>query len=63
MKFTILAIPYMRGRGETVHLPGSDPQRFQVLMDRLKEQMQFAEGEHAQIPNMGIPVIGRVDGK
>ena len=43
MKFTILAIPYMRGRGETVHLPGSDPQRFQVLMDRLKEQMQFAE--------------------
>ena len=43
MKFVLLVIPYMRGRSESVHLPGSDPQRFQVLMERLKEQVQFAE--------------------
>ena len=43
MKFVILVIPYMRGRGEAVKMAGSDPGRFQVLMGRLKEQMQFAE--------------------
>src|SRR5450432_3496207 len=43
MRFTILAIPYMRGRGETVALAGSDPARFQILMHRLREQVQRAE--------------------
>ena len=43
MKFVLLVIPYMRGRGESVHLPGADPDRFQTLMGRLKEQMRFAE--------------------
>jgi len=44
MKFTILVIPHLSARGERVPLPGSDPARFQLLMDRLREQMQFAEG-------------------
>jgi alkanesulfonate monooxygenase SsuD/methylene tetrahydromethanopterin reductase-like flavin-dependent oxidoreductase (luciferase family) len=43
MKFTILVIPHMSTQGERVPLPGSDPARFQLLMDRLREQMQFAE--------------------
>ncbi len=43
MKFSILVVPYMCGRGERVQLAGSDPARFQVLMDRLREQMQLAE--------------------
>ena len=43
MRFGILAIPYMRGRGEEVGLAGSDPARFQTLMARRKEQVQFAE--------------------
>jgi alkanesulfonate monooxygenase SsuD/methylene tetrahydromethanopterin reductase-like flavin-dependent oxidoreductase (luciferase family) len=43
MKFTILVIPHMSARGERVPLPGSDPTRFQLLMDRIREQMQFAE--------------------
>ena len=43
MDFTILVIPYMVGRGEKVSLAGADTQRFRVLMERLREQMQFAE--------------------
>jgi alkanesulfonate monooxygenase SsuD/methylene tetrahydromethanopterin reductase-like flavin-dependent oxidoreductase (luciferase family) len=43
MDFTILVIPYMVGRGENVRLAGSDTKRFRVLMERLREQMQFAE--------------------
>lgn len=43
MNVNILVVPYMRGRGERVALAGSDPARFQILMQRLKEQMQFAE--------------------
>jgi alkanesulfonate monooxygenase SsuD/methylene tetrahydromethanopterin reductase-like flavin-dependent oxidoreductase (luciferase family) len=43
MKFNILVVPYMRARGEQVRLAGSDPARFQVLMHRVREQMQFAE--------------------
>lgn len=43
MKFTILVIPYMRSRDERVQLAGSDPARFQVLMTRVREQMQLAE--------------------
>ena len=43
MRFVILVIPYMIGRGERVQLAGSDPGRFRILMDRLREQMQFAE--------------------
>ncbi|MEX0732144.1 MAG: LLM class flavin-dependent oxidoreductase [Aquisalimonadaceae bacterium] len=43
MKFTILVVPYMRARGEMVQMPGSDPARFQVLMKRVREQMQLAE--------------------
>jgi len=30
VRFNILAIPYMRGRNESVKLAGSDPARFQV---------------------------------
>jgi alkanesulfonate monooxygenase SsuD/methylene tetrahydromethanopterin reductase-like flavin-dependent oxidoreductase (luciferase family) len=43
MKFTILVVPYMRGRGERVALAGSDPDRFQTLMHRLRDQMIRAE--------------------
>lgn len=43
MRFTILVIPYMIGRGERVQLAGSDRGRFRILMDRLREQMQYAE--------------------
>ncbi len=43
MQFVILAIPYMRRRGETVGRAGSDPSRFQALMEEIKTQMQFAE--------------------
>ncbi len=43
MQFVILAIPYMRRRGETVGRAGSDPLRFQALMEDMKTQMQFAE--------------------
>lgn len=43
MRFVILVIPYMRSRNEKVHLAGSDRRRFQILMSRLKEQMQFAD--------------------
>jgi len=43
MQFTILVIPYLIGRGERVQLAGSDKGRFRILMDRLREQMQFAE--------------------
>ena len=42
MKCVLLVIPYMRERGESVHLPGADPHRFQAPMGRLKEQMRFA---------------------
>lgn len=44
MKFHILVVPYMRARGEQVALAGSDPARFQVLMEQVRTQMQFAEG-------------------
>jgi alkanesulfonate monooxygenase SsuD/methylene tetrahydromethanopterin reductase-like flavin-dependent oxidoreductase (luciferase family) len=43
MRFVILVIPYLIGRGERVQLAGSDKGRFRILMDRLREQMQFAE--------------------
>ena len=43
MRFTILIIPYLIGRGERVQLAGSDKGRFRVLMDRLREQIQYAE--------------------
>ena len=43
MRFNILVVPYMRGRDESVKLAGSDPARFQVLMRRLREQMQLAD--------------------
>jgi len=43
MQFVILAIPYMRRRDEQVGRAGSDPQRWQTLMQEMKEQMQFAE--------------------
>jgi alkanesulfonate monooxygenase SsuD/methylene tetrahydromethanopterin reductase-like flavin-dependent oxidoreductase (luciferase family) len=43
MKFSILVVPYMRSRNERVQLAGSDPSRFQVLMESVKDQMQFAE--------------------
>jgi alkanesulfonate monooxygenase SsuD/methylene tetrahydromethanopterin reductase-like flavin-dependent oxidoreductase (luciferase family) len=43
MRFVILVIPYLIGRGERVQLAGSDKARFRILMDRLREQMQYAE--------------------
>jgi alkanesulfonate monooxygenase SsuD/methylene tetrahydromethanopterin reductase-like flavin-dependent oxidoreductase (luciferase family) len=43
MRFNILVVPYMLSRGERVPLAGSDPARFQQLMHRVREQMQFAE--------------------
>ncbi|MEM7327006.1 MAG: LLM class flavin-dependent oxidoreductase, partial [Actinomycetota bacterium] len=42
-QFTILVVPYMRKRGEQVALAGSEPGRWQILMDQIKTQMQFAE--------------------
>ena len=42
-EFVILAVPYMRRRDEAVGRAGSDPVRFQALMEELKVQMQFAE--------------------
>jgi len=43
MKFTILVIPFMRSHGEEVGLAGRDPARFQIMMERVKDQMVFAE--------------------
>ena len=43
MEFVILAVPYMRRQGEDVGRAGSDPARFQALMEEMKVQMQFAE--------------------
>lgn len=43
MKFTILAIPFMRKKGETVGLAGRDPARFQDCLEAMKDQMVFAE--------------------
>ena len=43
MKFTILVVPYMRARGERVGKAGSDPGRFQILMQQVRRQLQFAE--------------------
>ena len=43
MKFVLLMIPSMRERGETVGLAGSDRARFQILQERLREQVVFAE--------------------
>ena len=44
MKFTVLVIPFMRHRGEDVGLAGREPARFQTMMDKVREQMVFAEG-------------------
>jgi alkanesulfonate monooxygenase SsuD/methylene tetrahydromethanopterin reductase-like flavin-dependent oxidoreductase (luciferase family) len=43
MRCTILVIPYMISRGERVQLAGSDRGRFQLLMNNVREQMQYAE--------------------
>ena len=43
MRFTILVQPYMRRRGEDVKNPGADPERYQDFLQRLKEQMIFAD--------------------
>lgn len=43
MKFTLLVIPFMRQRGETVALAGRDPARFQQMMNKVRDQMVFAE--------------------
>jgi len=43
MRVVILVIPYLIGRGERVQLAGSDKSRFRTFMNRLREQMQFAE--------------------
>ena len=67
MQFNILVVPYMLSRGERVPLAGSDPARFQQLMHRVREQMQFAEQlgysgfcmteQHMQIEGMRRPPI------
>lgn len=43
MHFTLLVVPYMRERGEKTLMPGSDRKRFQTLMNRMREQVVFAE--------------------
>lgn len=43
MQLNILVVPYMRARGERVQLAGSDPARFQILMEQIRDQMVFAE--------------------
>ncbi|MGI9273536.1 MAG: LLM class flavin-dependent oxidoreductase [Endozoicomonas sp.] len=43
MKTHILVQPYMRGIGEDVKNPGSDPQRYQDLLENLTTQMKFAD--------------------
>lgn len=43
MKTHVLVQPYMRSKGEDVELPGSDPERFDTLLARTTEQMQFAD--------------------
>ena len=43
MKFTLLVIPFMRRRGETVQLAGRDRNRFRPMLDAVKDQMVFAE--------------------
>ena len=43
MKFNILVVPYMLSRGERVSLAGTENARFQRLMCRVRDQMQFAE--------------------
>lgn len=49
MKFTILVQPYMQQRGENKYLAGRDRDRFSEMLERLVEQMQFADraGYHA----------------
>lgn len=43
MKSHILVQPYMRSKGEDVVLPGSDPDRYETLLERTTEQMKFAD--------------------
>lgn len=43
MRVVILVLPYLISRGERVALAGSEPKRFQIFMERLREQMQYAE--------------------
>lgn len=43
MKFTLLIIPFMREEGEDVALAGRDPARFQTMMNRVRDQVVFAE--------------------
>ncbi|MEC7289222.1 MAG: hypothetical protein VXW22_03915, partial [Pseudomonadota bacterium] len=43
MKFKILAIPFARQHGETDHLSGRRTDKFQTMMEKLKDQMVLAE--------------------
>lgn len=43
MRFKILAIPFARQYGEDIQLAGRDPQRFQTMMVKLRDQMVLAE--------------------
>lgn len=43
MKFTLLIIPFMARRGDKTPLPGRDPQRFQTMMNQVRDQVVFAE--------------------
>lgn len=43
MKFNILAIPFARQHGENIKLPGRDRQRFQVMMEKMRDTAILAE--------------------
>lgn len=43
MKFTLLVIPFMRSYGEDVALAGRDAERFQTCLEKVRDQMVFAE--------------------
>ncbi|MEM6704911.1 MAG: LLM class flavin-dependent oxidoreductase [Acidobacteriota bacterium] len=43
MRYTLLVIPFMREHGESVSLAGRDPARFQRMMERVRDQMVYAE--------------------
>lgn len=44
MKFTLLVIPFLREYGEDVPLAGRERARFQTIMNKVRDQMVYAEG-------------------
>ena len=43
MKFTLLVIPFMQSHGENVQLAGRQADRFQTCMNKVRDQMVYAE--------------------